>query len=158
MFRTLIAMLFFCTAASAAQIPSAATGVYLGPDRICDIILKRHTSIWDGVSRTWWTQVEFDCRLFSGGERQRSLTTLYAPQDPCQGVDQVAWSLAPYLPSGEYLRLIHWQGATMTVVRGTDINAVTNGIGTFETWTFVTALDSPAPYSCSVSTRDKPRG
>jgi len=131
-----------------ARIPSAASGVYVGSDRTCDVILKRYTGLWDGVLVTWWTQVEFDCRMLAG-ERTRSLTTLYAPGDPCQGVDQVAWHLAPYRPGGGFVRLLAWSGTSLTVVLGTDQNAVTNGIGRVETWTLAIPLVSPKPYACA---------
>jgi hypothetical protein len=131
------AMLLCASAASAAPVDSSASGVYLGIDRVCRIVLSRYEGDW--------VQSDIRCLHFDGGQ-SASLTTVYAPGTCPQGI---AYSLTPWAP-GEYLSLRGYDSVekTIQIVRGTDQTAVTNGIGIGETWYMIGYAPSMSPYSC----------
>jgi hypothetical protein len=126
--------------ASTAAVPidSTASGVYLGSDRVCRIVLSRYQSLW--------ITADVSCLGF-GGAYTVSLTTLYAPGQ-CWS-NTVAISLRPWAPN-EYLALrsyVH-QDQTLHIVRGFDPLQVANGLGTAEAWYRIGYAPSPSPYSC----------
>ena len=139
--RLMMLLLFVATSALASpgggSITSEASGVYLGSDRVCRIVLSRYQVLW--------TQVDIRCIHFDGVWTV-SLSTVYAPGACPQGI---AYSLTPWAP-GEYLSPRTYNGAdqTLQIVRGTDQTAVTNGIGTAEAWYRIGWAPSPSPYVC----------
>lgn len=156
--RLMMILLIIASTASAAvpgnpdPIDSSASGVYLGADRVCRIVLYRH--------QVMWTQVDIRCLHFAGTQTV-SLTTVYT-NGVC-GPLGVAYMLNPWPPEvpREYLNLRSYDGTdqTLQIVRGTDQTAVTNGIGTAEAWYRIGWAPSPAPYSCTpAAVSNKPRG
>lgn len=141
--RTILTLLglLLCANVAAGPINSSASGVYIGSDRVCRIMLARY--------EVQWTQVDIRCLHFAGGQSQ-SLTTVYSPGNCPQGG---AYSLTPWAP-GEYLSLRAFDPVqqALSIVRGTDQTAVTNGVGIAETWHVIGFAPSPAPYSCGGST------
>jgi len=142
------ACIMLCAQVSAAEIPSAASGVYVGSDRVCRVVLARH--------QTLWIQLDLLCLRFDGG-LSNSLTTLYAPGQ--------CWNSTvstPFSPQAwnEFLalRLYSASSDTLSVVIGPDQTAVANGIGHTETWARLAPVQSPAPYGCGSSVFSKPRG
>ena len=126
--------------ATPGPVDSSASGVYLGSDRVCRIVLSR----W----MTSWVQVDIRCQQFAG-EQTASLTTVYAPNICPQGG---AYMLNPWPPEvpREYLSLRSYDTVdqTLQVVKGMDQVAVTNGIGTAEAWYVIGFAPSPSPYTC----------
>jgi hypothetical protein len=125
---------------ASGPIDSTASGVYLGSDRVCRIVLSRYQSLW--------ITADVSCLGFGGGYTV-SLTTLYAPGQ-CWS-NTVAINLRPWAPT-EYLALrsyVH-QDQTLHIVRSVDQTQVANGIGTAEAWYRIGYAPSPSPYSCGV--------
>ena len=135
--------LLLCTAASATPIPSDASGVYMGTDRVCRVVLSRY--------QAHWIQADVACLEFSGNYTV-SLTTLYAPGAGACWPNTVAINLKPWAP-GEYLALRVWDAADqkLLIARGTDPNAVANGFGNVEAWRRIGYAPSLAPFSCSAA-------
>lgn len=132
---------------SASPIPgpiaSDASGIYVGSDRVCRIVLSKYQSLW--------VQSDIRCMHFAGGESY-SLATIYTGGGCPSGHAQ---SLTPYAPN-EYL-LLQWfsaQDGTLGIVRGTNQTAVTNGIGTAETWFRVGRSPPLVPYYCGARFSD----
>lgn len=152
--RSLIA--FFAVVASicpcsaqAASIDSTASGVYLGSDRVCRIVLARYQVLW--------TQVDIRCIQFDGTWTV-SLSTVYSPQNCPQGG---AYIINPWPPEAvrEYLHFANYDATdqVLQIVRGTHQNGVVNGIGTAEAWYRIGWAPSPAPYVCGPAISNKPR-
>lgn len=128
--------------ARAAPIPSSASGVYIGPDRVCRVVLSR----W----ATHWVQLDLACVPWVG-QPTYSLTTLYAPA-ACP-TETVAWAINPWpvFVVREYLSIREILPDRLRVVTGFDPTAVSNGIGTEAEWLLVQPLPSPVPYSCGAA-------
>jgi len=144
----ILALTIACTMpAHAAGVPSEASGIYLGTNRVCRIVLSRY--------QTQWIQADVACLEFAGAYTV-SLTTLYAPGG-CW-TDSVAINLKPWAP-GEYLSLRQYrpQMNELQIVRGTEPGAVASGIGTAEPWYRIGYAPSLAPFTCGATSR-KPRG
>jgi hypothetical protein len=153
--RTLIAAFAVIAAvcscsAQAAPIDSTASGVYLGSDRVCRVVLSRY--------QTHWVQVDIRCIQFDG-VWTASLTTVYAPNICPQGG---AYMINPWPPEAvrEYLSLISFDPAeqVLLIKRGTDPLAVINGDALPEWWSKIGSAPSPSPYSCAPAISNKPRG
>lgn len=152
--RSLIALVAVVAAicscsAPAASIPSAASGVYVGSDRVCRVELARYQSLW--------IKLDLVCIEF-GGRMTYAAPVLYAPNQCWDSSVSVAFSGHAW---NEFvaLRLYSESSNTLAVVIGPDITQVANGIGRTETWARVGTVTSPAPYTCgSTSTSNKPRG
>jgi hypothetical protein len=142
--------LLLCTSASATPIPSDASGVYLGTDRVCRVVLSRY--------QAQWIQADVACLSFSGAYTV-SLTTLYAPGSGACWPNQLAIDLKPWAPN-EYVALRVWDATDqkLLIVRGTDPNAVANGSGITEAWRRIGYAPSLAPFSCAAQVFSKPRG
>lgn len=141
-------LMLLCSPLTAAPIDSSASGVYLGSDRVCRVVLWRYSAAPDGILLPWWVQVDLRCIQFDGTWTV-SLSTVYAPNNCPQGI---AYILNPWPPGAirQYLNLRTYdaQDQTLQVVRGTDQNGVANGIGTAEAWYRIGIAESPTPYSC----------
>lgn len=130
-----------------APIDSSASGVYVGSDRVCRVVLARY--------QTHWVQADIRCLTFSGSQ-SASLTTIWSPGTCPQG--GALW-LNPW-PAGavpEFLSLRAYVDAdqTLSIVRGGNQTAVTNGVGTAETWYRIGFAPSPGPYACPAATGRK---
>lgn len=143
----LFVLISIAALAANAQVPSSAinstaSGTYLGVDRVCRIVLSR----W----MTNWVQAEIRCQHFAG-EQTASLTTVYAPGSCPQ---DLAYILNPWPPEvqREYISLRSHDAVnqTLRIIRGSDPNAVSNGVGTSELWYRIGTSSSPVPYNCSV--------
>lgn len=137
------ASLLLCAIAQAAPVDSSASGVYIGWDRTCRIVLSRYQSAW--------VQVDIRCLSFDGAQTA-SLTTVYAP-DKCP--QDIGYWLNPGETPPEYLSLRSFgligSDAALAVVLGGDQTDVTNGIGSAQNWIRVATLQAPDPYSCAGS-------
>jgi hypothetical protein len=144
-----LAMLLCASANAATPIPSAASGVYAGTDRVCRVELARY--------QTHWITLDLMCIEFAGRVTY-SLTTLYAPGQ--------CWNSSvtvPFNPQAwsEFLALRSFNPATgaLSVVIGIDQTSVANGFGRSETWTRIAPVQSPRPYTCGgAAVGNKPRG
>ena len=150
----LLTFLIFAVAVVAAMparadVPSAASGVYLGSDRVCRIVLSRYQQHW---IQTAVTCLGFDGRL------SNALQTLYAP-GTCAGTS----ASIPFDPQlrDEYLSIRSYfqHDQLLQIVRGPDQTAITNGIGTAEAWYRIGYAPSPSPYTCGgAAVSNKQRG
>lgn len=136
--RLIVALLLcICTMATAAQIDSTASGVYLGSDRVCRVVLSRQ--------QVSWVQTDITCIKFDGS-LSNVREWLYAPNNCPTG------SSIPLDPphNTEYVSLRSYdaQDQTLQIVRGPDQTDVTNGLGTAEAWYVIGYAPSPSPYSC----------
>ena len=138
----ILALLLIAASASAAPGPidSTASGVYVGSDRVCRVVLSR----W----MTSWVQVEIRCQQFAG-DQTASLTTLWAPDACPQGIAYILNPWPPEMPR-EYLSLRSYDPVdqTLQIVRGADQVGVVNGLGLAEAWYRIGFAPSPTPYSC----------
>ena len=141
--RSLFAIIAALWAATVSASPnfgpltSDASGTYLASDRVCRVVLSQYQRAW--------VQIDVRCLGFDGGTSY-SLTTFYTSGGCPQGP---VLSLTPYAPN-EYIS-IRWFNPvdqTMGIVRGTDVNAVLNGIGTFEAWDRIGRSPPAFPYTC----------
>ena len=137
-FLAIVAGLFLCATVSAAGIPSSASGVYLTPDRVCRVVFQRYA-----VS---WLQADLVCMQFSGVVSS-SLTTVYAPGA------QACWpdSVAVQLERPSQVNYVAWRGFNGTALSANVGNPaeIVNGGGTGQSWQRITAVASPAPYTCA---------
>ena len=142
--RLMMILMLVATSALAAvpgtpdPIDSSASGVYLGSDRVCRVVLSRYEALW--------TQVDIRCQHFAGGQ-SASLTTVWG-NCPQGG----AYNLTPWAP-GEYLSLRTFDATdqVLQIVRGADQIDVNNGLGTAEAWYVIGFAPSPSPYTCATS-------
>ncbi len=131
----LIAGLFLCANAGAQGIPSDASGVYLGNDRVCRIVLSRY--------QTHWINVDLRCLTFAGAATVVNATR-YSP-GACFGDGAIqidGQTGAGFLSLRSYA-----SGSLAVVIDPNSVNA-SNGVGYNDTWTRVGAIQSPAPYTC----------
>jgi len=143
--RTLIAIaaMLLCVSASAAQIPSSVSGIYLGQDRVCRVVLSRFQGSW----------IKFDLSCIGfDGMPSFAAPVLYAPGE-CWP-DNAAVPFNPQSPT-DYLALRGYTTGTMTVLVGTQ-DGVSNGYGSQQTWTRITVLPSADPFSCAGAPTPQP--
>ena len=131
-----------CVSVSAAEIPSAASGAYVAPDRLCRIVL----------SRAGQNHVDVDLLCVTdAGMPTYSVTRAFAFGGACIGSPYVAsvFSLSGPSPDAGFVALDAFTGAALQVRRSADVNVLVNGGGAAETWTLVRPIASPQPYSCA---------
>ncbi len=143
-----VAVIGFSAVANAAPIPSGASGVYIAPDRVCRIVFSRY--------QTHWIQLDLACLPFNAGQTTHSLTTLWAPGGACP-VESIAWNFNPWPPGAvrEYVSIRAVLPDRLEMMVGTDVNAVSNGAATPQTWLLVQPVASPAPYTCVAPTGER---
>jgi hypothetical protein len=133
----------YASPAAVGSIDSSASGVYVGWDRVCRIVLSRY--------QTHWVQADIRCQEFSGSQ-SASLTTIYAPDTCPQGG---AYNLTPWLPATEYLSLRSFgligADAALAIVIGPNATDVSNGIGSAQNWIRLATLQAANPYTCGPS-------
>lgn len=143
----LLAITIACAMPAHAGVPSEASGIYLGTNRVCRIVLSRY--------QTQWLQADVACLEFAGGYTV-SLTTLYAPGGcwpESMAIDLKPWAHTEYLSLRQYRPSMN----ELQIVRGTEPGAVASGIGTAESWYRIGYAPSLAPFTCANNSR-KPRG
>lgn len=131
-----------CVSVSAAEIPSAASGAYVAPDRLCRLVLSRAGS----------NHVDVDLLCVTdSGVPTYSLTRIYAPGGKCLGSFGVTPSFAFSGPDqgAGFVALDQFTGAALLVRRAPDPTTLANGGGVAETWAMVRSIQSPAPYTCA---------
>lgn len=138
----LILALMFCTAsASATGIPSAASGIYVTPDRVCRVVFARYqvTSL----------QADLTCMSFATGALTFTLSTLYAPE---AGSCWPAGAAVPFnaqTPT-DYVSWVAYfdqDAGALGALVGNQAQVV-NGDGNGQKWVRVATIESPAPYTC----------
>ena len=130
-----------CVSVSAAEIPSAASGAYVAPDRLCRLVLSRAGS----------NHVDVDLLCVTdAGMPTYSVTRAFAYNGACIGSFGVAYvfALSGPNPASGFVALDAFTGAALQVRRAADPNTLVNGGGVAETWAMVRSIQSPAPYTC----------
>lgn len=137
----LIVAATFPAMARAAEIPSAASGAYAAPDRLCRVVLSRA-----GANHI---DVDLLC-VTDAGLPTSTLVRVEAWAGRCVGSQYTAnvFALSGSSPLAGFVALDAFTGAGLQVRRAPDPATLYNGGGAAETWTLVRALQSPAPYTC----------
>ena len=136
----LILVLMFCTASTAAPIPSAASGIYITPDRVCRVVFSRY--------QVSWLQAELTCMSFTGAVTS-TLSTLYAPG---AGSCWPAGAAVPFNTQNptDYVSWVAYfteDAGALGALVGNQAQVV-NGDGSAQKWVRVATIESPAPYTC----------
>ena len=139
-FLAIVAGLLLCSLAHAQGIPSAASGVYLTPDRVCRVVLARY--------QVSWIRADLTCLEFNGA-LSNAATVLYAPGEGSCWPDTAAIPFNPQSPV-DYVTLRSFGGNSLAVQIGNQA-AVINGNGQNQAWSLIAPVASPAPYSCGSS-------
>lgn len=138
---TAVAVLLASCSAHAAEIPSAASGAYVAPDRLCRVVLSRAGS----------SHIDVDILCVTdAGVPTYSLTRIYAPGGKCLGSFGVTPSFAFSGPDqgAGFVALDQFTGSVLLVRRAPDPTTLANGGGYEEIWVIARQLPSPAPYTC----------
>ena len=137
----LILALAIGTSASATGIPSAASGIYITPDRVCRVVFARYqvTSL----------QADLSCMSFSTGAMTFTLATLFAPQ---AGSCWPAGAAVPFdrMNPTDYVSWVAYfteDAGALGALVGNQAQVV-NGDGSAQKWVRVATIESPAPYTC----------
>ena len=136
----IVAGLLLCSLSFAQGIPSAASGLYLTPDRVCRVVFQR----WQ-VS---WLRADLTCLEFSGA-LSNAASVLYAPGEGSCWPDTAAIPFNPQSPV-DYVTFQSFTGAVINALVGNQA-AVVNGGGVEQIWQRIAIVPSPAPYTCGVS-------
>lgn len=134
--------------ASAEKIPSEASAVYLGSDRVCFVEFSSFQVLW--------IRLDLTCLKFTGA-LSNSRTILYAP-DQCWDSSVSTTFDAQVWNEFFAFRSYASNSSAVQILRGPDQTQVANGIGIHETWNRVAVVQSSAPYTCNAPTTIKPRG
>lgn len=135
-----IAGLLLCSLSFAQGIPSASSGVYLTPDRVCRVVFQRY--------QVSWIRADLTCLEF-GGMLSNSAQTVYAPEAGSCWPDGSAIPFNPQSPV-DYVTFRSASANALAVQVGTQ-GAVVNGVGTNQAWQLIAPVVSPAPYTCGAS-------
>lgn len=127
--------------ARAAEIPSAASGAYVAPDRLCRVVLSRA-----GANHI---DVDLLC-VTDAGVPMSSVTRIEAWNGRCVGslYTTYVFAVSGASPMAGFVALDAFTGLALQVRRAADPGTLYNGGGAAETWTLVRSLPSPAPYTC----------
>lgn len=142
-----IAGLLLASLSLAQGIPSAASGVYLGSDRVCRLVLSRY--------QVSWILIDARCLTFDG----RATTAVLTRFAPNTCLNDASFALDPQTQS-EFLslRAMDDTGEAINVVIGSTATGATNGIGVVDTWDRIGVIQSPAPFTCgSAAPRTRPQ-
>ena len=139
----LILALMISTASTAAPIPSAASGVYITPDRVCRVVFSRF--------QVSWLLAEMTCMEWSGAVKSSS-QTVYAPQAGSCWPAGSAVAFNSQAPI-DYVSFVHYFDADAGALGALVGNQaqVVNGDGEGQKWVRVATLESPAPFTCAGS-------
>lgn len=133
--------LLCASTANAAPIPSAASGWYAAPERMCRLVLsKLGTSI----------NVDLFCVVDANGHPTYSHSTADAFGYSCIGDFGVSrvFPLSTSSAGDGYVSLLDFDANILTVQRNQDHTALVNGIGVVETWPLIRSIASPVPFTC----------
>lgn len=125
----------------AQGIPSAASGIYVTPDRVCRVVFQRY--------QVASLQAELTCMSFSTGAFTSTLSTLYAPGN---GNCWPAGAAVPFnaqTPT-DYVSWVAYfdqDAGALGALVGNQAQVV-NGDGNGQKWVRVATIESPAPYTC----------
>jgi len=140
----LIAGLFLCANAGAQGIPSDASGVYLGNDRACRIVLSRY--------QTHWINVDLRCITFAGAATVVNATRYSPGACLSDGAIQIDGQTG-----GGFVSLRSYaNGALSVVIDPSSVNA-SNGVGHQDNWTRVGTIQSQSPYTCGSPPPTRPQ-
>lgn len=132
--------------AQAAEIPSAASGQFSAPDRLCRLEL----------SRAGWNHVDVDLLCITdAGDPTYSRTRIEAWAGRCPGspyTAQVFGFSGPSVLAG-FVALDAFDGTSLHVRVAPDPTTLYNGGGQPQTWTLIRPVNSPAPYTCGTPTQ-----
>lgn len=136
----IVAGLLLCSLSFAQGIPSAASGLYLTPDRVCRVVFQRY--------QVSWIRADLTCLEFSGA-LSNAASVLYAPGEGSCWTSGAAIPFNPQSPA-DY---VAFTGSTESVVNTLVGNqaAVVNGGGSAQVWTRIAYAPSAAPFSCGDS-------
>jgi len=140
----LIAGLFLCASAGAQGIPSDASGVYLGNDRVCRIVLSRY--------QTHWINVDLRCITFAGAATVVNATRYSPGACLSDGAIQIDGQTG-----GGFLSLRSYANGSLSVVIDPSSVNASNGVGYSDTWTRVGTIQSPSPYTCGNAAPVRPQ-
>lgn len=135
-----IAGLLLCSLSFAQGIPSASSGVYLTPDRVCRVVFQRY--------QVSWLKADLTCLEFSGA-LSNAATVLYAPEAGSCWPDTAAIPFNPQSPV-DYVTFRSATANSLGVQVGNQA-AVVNGVGQNQAWQLIAPVASPAPYTCGAS-------
>lgn len=155
MIRALFLLLVLTTSALAApklprEIPSSASGEYMTPAGLCQVIFSRFGA--DHIN------VDIACPGVLGVEDGRVLcaglcshSTVFAFGGACIGSPGVAnaFPVQGSNPESQWLYFGAMDGVNLVVRRGASAAELYNGGGVPEYWTRLASISSPAPYSCA---------
>lgn len=138
---TCLVILLTSCAAKAGEIPSAASGAYVAPDRLCRLVLSR--------LGPYNIAVDFLC-VTDAGVPTSSRTVIEAWTGRCVGSAYTAkvFALSGSNPLAGFVALDSFGGSALYVRRAIDPNTLSNGGGVAETWILARPLASPSPYTC----------
>ena len=138
----IVILLASCTA-RAAEIPSAASGAYVAPDRLCRVVLSRA-----GANHI---DVDLLC-VTDAGVPTSSVTRIEAWGGRCVGSLYTAnvFALSGASPLAGFVALDSFSGSALQVRRAADPATLYNGGGTAQSWAMARPLPSPQPYTCGL--------
>lgn len=128
--------------AMAGNIASDVSGVYVGSDRACRLVLRNHPTVFGSKI------VELNCLKFDGWQTAAA-NTLWAPND-CAGQGAIWINPSSGRPP-EYLSIRTYGPQGMWIIRGTNQSLVAGGIGIGETWQRIGNAPSPSSFGCPAS-------
>lgn len=138
-----VLMLCACSqSAMAAGIASAASGVYITPERICRVELARYGQ--DHIN------VDLLCIADASGMPSYSHTTVFAFAGSCiagKGVASVFAFSGPS-PAAGFVALDVHDLAGLHVRIAPDANTLVNGGGQPQVWPMLRPITSSSPYTC----------
>lgn len=146
-FAAVLMLCAFSQSAVAADIPSAASGIYITPDRICRVELARYGQ--DHIN------VDLLCIGDATGMPTYSHSTAFAFAGACVGGAGVAY-VFPFsgpAPSAGYVALDVHDISGLHVRVAADPNTLLNGGGTPQVWARLRPITSSAPYTCGQAPR-----
>ena len=137
----LIAGLFLCASAGAAEFPSDTSAAYTGEDRSCTIVLSNAGTVKRG---------ELRCLVWATGDQIEATSQVHANGVcPTDFYFPMRSSLVPViLPDTPELRLVAVDAQSSTVRVGLRSEIAMDG-GDLQVWSREASLPSPAPYTCA---------
>lgn len=152
LFLTCLFLLVF-SSATAAPIPSTASGVYATPSGDCSIVFSRFGADHVNVDIACPGQLSIltDNRVRCTGVCSHS--TAFAFGGACIGAPEVSYAFPVdgSYPGLQWLAFDSFDGQRLMVRRGVTANQLYNGGGVFELWDMRVPIASPFPYSCKTA-------
>jgi len=138
----ILALASLCASVSAAEIPSAASGAYVAPDRLCRLVLSRA-----GANHI---DVDLLC-VTDAGVPTSALIRAEAWAGRCIGAQFTAsvFPLSGSSPMAGFVALDAFAGNALYVRRAPDPSTLYNGGGVAQVWEMRRPIASPQPYTCA---------